>query len=63
VSASDWGIFTATIGARNVTVVIASRELVVAEKKITLPLPVLFDGSELWIEKNGLASALGIEIR
>jgi hypothetical protein len=62
-SANDWGFYTATVGSRTVALVIASRELVVGEKRITLPLPVLFDGSELWVEKYGLASALGIEIR
>ncbi|MCW5946249.1 MAG: hypothetical protein KIT74_04390 [Fimbriimonadales bacterium] len=62
-SANDWGFYTATVGSRKVALVIASRELVVGEKRITLPLPVLFDGTELWVEKYGLASALGIEIR
>jgi|GEM_PF-6876980 len=58
----EFGVYQAMVGGGSLRVAIASRELIAGHRKITLPLPILFDGKEIWIEKNGLASALRLDI-
>ncbi len=54
----EFGVYRASVGGRSLRIVIASRELVVDQRKIALSCPILFDGTELWIEKNAVLSAL-----
>ncbi|MCH8274072.1 MAG: hypothetical protein IH851_04715 [Armatimonadetes bacterium] len=58
----ELGMVTISANGRTVTAPIGSRELLVGGKSVSLPLPVLFDGEEVWIEKKALAKALGVSL-
>lgn len=55
------GVPTALVGGRKVVIPVGARAVLVGAQRVSLPLPVLQEQEEVWVEGKGLAQALGLK--
>lgn len=53
-----YGTLTLNTGKNKIIIPAGSRELLMGSRKEKLPLPVILDGKEYWVEKNALVKLI-----
>ena len=50
----DYGVFKLTHRDKTITLPVGARKITIGKQQITTPLPIIYDGKEIWVEKNSL---------
>ncbi len=57
------GVLTSSWKDQKVVIAVGARTLLIGKQKVPLPLPVLHEKEEMWVEGESLAKALGLKTR
>lgn len=54
----EYGVFKLTYRDNTITLPVGARKITVGKQQITTPLPIIYDGKDLWVETNSLVNVI-----